>query len=580
MKRVCDQCSKLKEMPDDRTICNTCHLKNELQRVRTERHQDPLRTVPHVPVEQQEPASLFPSASTQDAARTTEIQPPSESGIGTSIPGMTATGHTNPGMLTLLKAPAAKAILPILLSIILIAAAVGAAASFPKTQLTPTPTRASSSYPGFPTHAGASPTVTNTGVQSPTPGTTPGITPTPTAGTTPTPGGTSTSTPLPGVTPTPTPPPPLLNCVATTANSAMYGLGPCHTHTDPFEHRISAANVAQLIQAWTPYHTDNVIAASPVVANGIIYIGSLSGTMYALDASAGTLKWQHSLSGQIWSTAAVVQGVVYIGSTDDNVYALDAATGNPSWPQPFHTNGSVESSPAVVNGVVYISSFDDNVYALDAATGKSIWPQPFATHGHLYSSPAVVGGIVYIGSFDGDVYAIDATTGQQKWFYPAGQSIYSSPAIVHGIVYVGGAFNATTGDVFALNALTGQRIWQRPTGGEVFSSPAVAYGTVYISSYHGVSSPSTVYAFNALTGTQQWAMTEGSYTWTTAPTVANGVVYMASRDAHLYALDARSGSLLHTFSVFNGIYGSAVLANGMLYMGVSSHYLYAFHLPS
>lgn len=579
MKRVCDQCSKLKEMPDDRTICNTCHLKNELQRLRTERHQDPLRTGPHLPVGPQGPASLFPPASVQDAATTTELQTPSGSRIGTSIPGMTATGHTNMGMLTLLKAPAAKAILPILLSIILIAAAVGTA-RISKAQVTPTPTRAPSPYPGFPMDAGASPPMTITGVQSPTPGTTPGITPTPTSGTTPTPGDTSTPTPLPGVTPTPTPPPPLLNCVATTANSAMYGSGPCHTHTDPFEHRISAANVAELVQAWTPYHTDNGIVDSPVVANGIMYVGSLSGTIYALDAITGTLLWQHSLPGQIWSTAAVVQGIVYIGSTDGNVYALDAATGNPSWPQPFHTNGGVESSPTVVNGVVYIGSFDNNVYALDAATGKPIWPQPFATHGHIYSSPAVVGGIVYIGSFDGRVYAIESTTGQQKWVYSAGQSIYTSPAIVNGIVYVGGAVNATTGDVFALNALTGQRIWQRPTGGEVFSSPAVADGTVYISSYHSISSPSTVYAFNALTGTQRWAMTEGSYIWTTAPTVANGVVYMASRDAHVYALDAHSGSLLHMFSVFNTIYGSAVLANGMLYIGASSHYLYAFHLPS
>jgi eukaryotic-like serine/threonine-protein kinase len=65
--------------------------------------------------------------------------------------------------------------------------------------------------------------------------------------------------------------------------------------------------------------------------------------------------------GAISSSPAVVNGVVYIGSWDGNVYALDARTGTKLWNYP--TGNPILSSPAVVNGVVYIGSTDSNMYA-------------------------------------------------------------------------------------------------------------------------------------------------------------------------------------------------------------------------
>jgi len=50
-------------------------------------------------------------------------------------------------------------------------------------------------------------------------------------------------------------------------------------------------------------------------------------------------------------------------------------------------------------------------------------------------------------------------------------------------------------------------------------------------------------------------------------------------DAYLYALDAVSGQLLKSLSLFNSISGSPAIANGMVFLGSPSHWLYAFHLP-
>ena len=66
--------------------------------------------------------------------------------------------------------------------------------------------------------------------------------------------------------------------------------------------------------------------------------------------------WLYDTDSSVFSSPAVVDGVVYVGSRDGYVYALDALTGGARWS--YETNGEVYSSPAVVEGVVYISSND------------------------------------------------------------------------------------------------------------------------------------------------------------------------------------------------------------------------------
>ena len=75
------------------------------------------------------------------------------------------------------------------------------------------------------------------------------------------------------------------------------------------------------------------------------------------------VAWMHipgrSTRG-LQSTPLVADGVLYIGSEDNHVYALNATTGLPLWS--FTAGFVVDSPPAVVNGVLYIGSHDGNVY--------------------------------------------------------------------------------------------------------------------------------------------------------------------------------------------------------------------------
>ena len=75
------------------------------------------------------------------------------------------------------------------------------------------------------------------------------------------------------------------------------------------------------------YRTGNQVRSSPVVANGIVYVGSNVGNFYALNATTGTLIWNYTTGKSISSSPAVANSVVYVGSLDDKVYAFDANTG-------------------------------------------------------------------------------------------------------------------------------------------------------------------------------------------------------------------------------------------------------------
>jgi outer membrane protein assembly factor BamB len=51
-------------------------------------------------------------------------------------------------------------------------------------------------------------------------------------------------------------------------------------------------------------------------------VGSEDNNIYALDANNGVLLWEYVTGGLVESSAAVSDGVVYIGSNDGNVYAF------------------------------------------------------------------------------------------------------------------------------------------------------------------------------------------------------------------------------------------------------------------
>jgi outer membrane protein assembly factor BamB/serine/threonine protein kinase len=356
---------------------------------------------------------------------------------------------------------------------------------------------------------------------------------------------------------------------ATTANGIMFGFDAQHSHYNPYEKVISRSNINELVNVWK-YHIERdsfyIIPSSPVIVNGMVYIGSQDHSFYALDANSGRRVWSYLTGGPIISTPAVINGVVYFGSLDNSLYALNASTGQQVWR--FTAGKGIRSSPVVVNGVIYFGSIDNSLYALNASTGQLDWN--FQTQDQVWSSPAVANGVVYIGSFDHSFYALDAHTGKKLWSYLTGNYILGSPAVANGVVYIGSEDH----NLYAFDTQTGRMRWSYTTGNDVDSSPAIANGIVYVG-----SRDYSFYAFDAESGKVRWSYPAGNSIFSPA-TIANGVVYFGSDDHSFYALNDQSGSKLWSYSTGGNIVTSPAIANGMVYIGSDDNMLYAFQLPT
>jgi len=317
---------------------------------------------------------------------------------------------------------------------------------------------------------------------------------------------------------------------------------------------------------WT-FKTGGKVMSTPAVADGVVYVGSNDGNLYALSANDGALAWKFAARLAVSSSPAVAAGLVYVSSVDGNIYAVSADTGALKWkfatggerrfaapgihgippahemmPDPFDV---FLSSPVVAGGRVYIGSGDHNVYALDAATGALAWK--FATGDVVHASPAVADGVVYIGSWDRYLYALNANDGTVRWKFETGDDqkihnqigIASSAAVIDGVVL----FGCRDGHFYAVDAKTGTKKWAEDNNmGWVIASPAVKDGVVYFPTSDGTQFK----AITIATGALLWRTVNKAVSFS-SPAIAGDVVYFGAHDGWLHALDLKTGATRYEF---------------------------------
>ena len=186
----------------------------------------------------------------------------------------------------------------------------------------------------------------------------------------------------------------------------------------------------------------------------MLVAGDFNGTVYALDAVTGKLRWSKALGEPINGSAAIDIGapggatvfvpLAHVGGP--RVAALALGDGHVRWNTELtnQPQSSVYSSPTYWEGSVYIGTSGPNgddshargaVVALDEATGALRWRTFAVPEGHdggaVWSTPAIdtATGRLYVGT--GNAYhdpaadttdailALDASTGAILGHYQA-----------------------------------------------------------------------------------------------------------------------------------------------------------------
>jgi len=143
------------------------------------------------------------------------------------------------------------------------------------------------------------------------------------------------------------------------------------THYSPLT-AIDRQNVKTLGFAWDfATGTERGMEATPIVVDGVMYTSGVAGRVYALEAATGKLLWRFeppadlkytrsSCCDQVNRGVAVWQGRVYVASIDGILYSLDARDGKVLWKADTivdRTRGyTVTGAPQVAGNVVVIGN--------------------------------------------------------------------------------------------------------------------------------------------------------------------------------------------------------------------------------
>jgi outer membrane protein assembly factor BamB len=259
-----------------------------------------------------------------------------------------------------------------------------------------------------------------------------------------------------------------------------------------------------------------VDVTGPVYSQGKVFGAFKDGRLAAGDAKSGKKIWVEDLHAELESSPLVVDGLLYIGTNRRQLLALDPDSGKTAWK--FDAPGEVKASPSYHGGRVFGADYSSSMFALDAKTGKQVWSTNTSQaggSGGFFSSPAIAFGHVYAARDDGTVFALDEKTGEIAWSLPTGAAVYGSPAVARvpgtpPTVYIG----SENGTFYALDAKTGKKRWTYEVGGPVPGTATVIGHTVYTSSF----TPHRTVGLDTRTHKRTFRLDQGGYT----PVVSDG----------------------------------------------------------
>lgn len=169
----------------------------------------------------------------------------------------------------------------------------------------------------------------------------------------------------------------------------------------------------------------------------LVYIGSCSGTLYALDRHDGRTRWSYDVKPNGRETsfhgdALVTESMLVIGTDGGNqqdhashIFAFALDSGAVRWS--CAVEDGIVSDIVRAGGRVLAITRADSLLCLDLASGRRLWS--YAGGGErsdyefIYRSPAVAGARVFFGDGNGRVHALDLNSGRSVWTRVLGAGI-------------------------------------------------------------------------------------------------------------------------------------------------------------
>lgn len=189
---------------------------------------------------------------------------------------------------------------------------------------------------------------------------------------------------------------------------------------------------------------------SPALSNELLVAPFSSGELVAYLPANGRRLWVDTLTSagrftplsainDIAGRPAVEEGVVYAGSFSGVLAAIDARSGQRIWDVPFGTR----LGPVPSGSYLFVMGTNGQVVALSKFDGKVVWVRDLPEYKKgstadrlVWTGPLIASGRIIVGNSEGDLLALDAQTGQTKSELKVGGPVLIEPIAAAGKIFV------------------------------------------------------------------------------------------------------------------------------------------------
>jgi outer membrane protein assembly factor BamB/HEAT repeat protein len=135
------------------------------------------------------------------------------------------------------------------------------------------------------------------------------------------------------------------------------GMSPGHDNGPSLIHAISPNGQGDVTESrllWTSRDVGRVVG-TPIVKDGLLYVGDLGGTIHCLDAATGAQVWKHETNDAIWGSLLLAGDRLYVGNAGGTMTVLRTGRRKELLAQ-IEMDSALYSPPAVVGDALYLAT--------------------------------------------------------------------------------------------------------------------------------------------------------------------------------------------------------------------------------
>jgi outer membrane protein assembly factor BamB len=135
------------------------------------------------------------------------------------------------------------------------------------------------------------------------------------------------------------------------------GQSPEHGNGPSFVHALSATghgDVTSSAMLWTSREVGRVVG-TPVIKNGLFFIGDVGGNIFCLNAATGATLWRHDTNSPIWGSIMVAGDRLYVGNEDGIMTVLRAGPQKELLAQ-VHMDAALYTRPEQVGDALFLAT--------------------------------------------------------------------------------------------------------------------------------------------------------------------------------------------------------------------------------